>query len=246
MKSNTKRKSSIGIGAALILMAMKCMAYIWVIISLLVLIVGGFMVVKLIGVAHEVLPDQTGRTNHATIYIDPPPPTNNQSQAVTPAVEQTGQQVMAQSDQQSAPSGFALQYGLSLPTSTNEGLVPWVFAGTKIPTTNSPMDIRGNIIPNVLVSSSGEYSFTFTINGYTFAIDMLPGNVDFEGLDNNWNLPTNTVVILRTTNMVTWTPIFTNSSCGINQVQTFIDPDPPLGPTAFYKTAYIGGPTNQP
>ncbi len=115
---------------------------------------------------------------------------------------------------------FTVQYGLSLE------LVPWASSGS-----NFTQSAEGDITYIQNDETNAEYTVVMP-SGWTF---HSYNRADTEDAEFDWRetIQPSTVVIFRSTNLTDWSGIFTNSACGRNTVETYVDRDAP--PTkAFY------------
>lgn len=215
------------------LVANLARAFIAIIIGILVLVVGAFVIYKLIRLIHQVLPSNPPPPT--------PPPTNNVVQIWESPGDGTSWPIViippivpGAIKSLSDSTTFSLLYGVSFnPFGYGD---PWTESGVTMSTSNCATRTSGawELINNdhedkVMVTEGDTmvtYDFDVVNNTYTTS-DSRP-------------IPTNTipVVIERTTNFVVWVPIFTNTACDYNTVNGFTDSDAPI-PWSFYRIKYM-------
>lgn len=221
MKMNKKKALPIML---LALLYKKALAYIWLVIGILVLVVGLYIAYKLNQLIKRVLPDtppdQTNNvtrvwltdSNYSGWVYDDSPLASGSSLSEEPLVL-AGEAV--------AVAPFSLQYGLSS-ISTN-GPNGWVASGTSIETVQFSDSVGTNL---------DNYSFTMTGYGQAFRIACSNGVYNTEVLDVNNS--TYQVRIERSTNLINWDPVFTNSAVGVYSVENYMDTNAPPA-QGFYR-----------
>jgi hypothetical protein len=134
-----------------------------------------------------------------------------------------------------ATNGFTVYYGLTF--DMNQNKTPWVGVAPSPVGSNTPTTLTtstNSVAVNTSYPTDNSVYLTVSVGGLTwcfFSSDLASGNY-------TWYFVTNqTAVIERTTNMVHWTPIFTNH-IGLNTVESFTDPDPAPPAAAFYRLQY--------
>lgn len=139
---------------------------------------------------------------------------------------------LAMVEQQTLPSCCSppFQYGLDV------FCTPWVSANTN----PAPLIMTQDIINN-----TNEYCVAVTVGNMTMFYDTT--NVDSADTNGDTcclvtNLP-NTVLIERTTAFVSWVPIFTNSQMTAGTALSFVDSNAPPD-HAFYRSAISGSTGN--
>lgn len=200
------------------------LAYIWLVIALLVLIVGIIIIVKLAQLIKRVLPDTThkdvfrlmqedGAGNYWWVYDNSGDSANIQSQAA---------------DSPPTTASFSLNYMM------DSNGVAQVFVGL------STNDVT---ISEASAIDESNYTYRVTGEGQDMHVTYVDGVPHTESLS-----PTNTVTITYTniveisTNLADWNPIATNADVPIYTHENFVDTDPPATAKFYRIRALI--PTN--
>jgi len=118
---------------------------------------------------------------------------------------------------------YTITYGFT------NGLQPWLTGNRSTTGTN---DYWYGCAINYLTANSDQLAFGVTVNGKQLFFNTSTDIADTNVIVNT--LPTQPVVIERSTNLLTWQPIFTNF-IATNTVSQFTDSNtPPI--QAFYRT----------
>ena len=211
--SNKKRASL----AVWFVIALTVAAWVLVVIAIFIVLAGaGYVYYK---VARTVT-SLTSNINKTTIAYA----TDPLSQVIFPATDQ-----MIQNLSVGSSKTFTFHYGVGLKSP---------ILGTNCLISVNPIDVlwqtpdglATNV--NVLINTPQEYAFSIVEpNGQVFTWDY---NAQNGQLYNQYT--SNTVVIEKTTDLVNWTPIFTNTGCGIGDDNIFTDSNASQN-AAFYRLA---------
>jgi hypothetical protein len=102
----------------------------------------------------------------------------------------------------------------------------WVSAGTNLTQTTTNLSSQ---MVYCFQNDSNLFDFVYSCGGMLVRVTFN---------ENNGTITTNgeNIVIESSTNFEDWTPIFTNSNCQIDWVNTYMDTN--AFPKAFYRAAY--------
>ena len=229
-----KKLKGASVGLLVMLIAKIAKAWAMLVVGIMVILFGAFVIYKLFELMHHVFPPNP----------PPEPPGSNityiwtvvNTPVVMPSVVK---KQLAEIEPEPPPSGWTVQYGIPLLTCTNSGYclnylntnnVPWIMAGS-----NLSQSVDG--VYSMIIQDTNESLFTQDSEGCTFIVDdAYPDG----GADNatNWQTWPHTVVIQVSTDLFTWTPVFTNPAVGLNTVETWTDTNEPPGPSYFYRAFY--------
>lgn len=192
----------------------------------LFLAVGATIVWYIAKLAQRLLPNEPGITtnnviNWSTNTTDNPPSPLPFPPPNTNPVSTNGAGI-------AFATNFTVQYGLSDAASVGV-LLPWCSPGT-----NLTQSVDG--VANTVVSIDGLLWISVGYSGSTLeeVISDSGGNATTE-FETNW--PSQTVLLLRSTNLIEWEPVYTNAACGVDTVEQWTDTNCPPD-AAFYSVKY--------
>jgi len=208
----------------LALLYKKALAYIWIVIGIVVLIVGLYIAYELNKFIKRVLQD------------DPPTQTNNVTRVWLTKSNYDGwvydnsplasgsslSETLTLESEVAAPASFNMQYMLT--GINSNGPVGWQSCGTNLP--------GGVVFGNSVVIDPQNYSFTITEYGQVISVRCIDGVYSSELVDEN--MSTYRVVVERSSDLQVWQPVFTNEACGVYTVQDYMDTNAPPA-QGFYR-----------
>ena len=219
MKKESRLKKRLA--ALLALIAGKAFAFIWIVIAILVLVVGLFVIIKLVQLIKRVLPDDPRKGAVLRIFQD----SEDEQSIVRTIYDNSGDvgNIQPEDDGSPATASFSINYML------DSNKVAQVVIGPSTDAVN---------ISEVSGTDEDNYSCRITGEGQDVRFVVQDGVVtSFEFLSpTNESDMTNMYqpVIERSTNMLDWTAIGTNDSVNTYTVQDFTDTDAPPA-NAFYR-----------
>jgi hypothetical protein len=223
--ATAKKKSLVGLLTAVWTIAK---AFIWIVIGILVLVVGAYVVYKLIEVAR--------------LYLKPPASNKNTTWYATN--QGTTNQNIAHVE--FLPAGkletnvdvatFTFQYGLSDVNSDVDSDLgygtyqPWIVPGSNYVDTST-----GGSVGTLGTATNQYYGVVINLGNTVEEIVYDTSDPDLaEVYYNSESGPISPVIIQRTTDLENWTAIFTNSGCWNDVTYTCTDSNAPPG-AAFYR-----------
>ena len=227
MKTNKKRALP---AMLLALLYKKALAYIWLVIGIVVLVVGLYIAYELNKFIKRVLQD------------DPPTQTNNVTRVWLTTSNYDGwvydnsplassasaSEVLTLGSEVATLVSFNMQYMLT--GINSNGPVGLQICGTNLP---------GVVFGNSIVIDPQNYSFTITEYGQVISVRCIDGVYSSELLDENMN--TYRVIVERSSDLQVWQPVFTNEACGVYTVQDYMDTNAPVG-QGFYRLSIAPNP----
>ncbi len=202
---------------------------IWVVICLLCVLIGGFMVWKILDMLKTLFPptDKDGNpiTNNVTqVHYPDWYYTNHPSALVSKGLTLLSSEVALAPNNATGGNSFIVQYGISIE------MLPWMS-----PKSNYVQSVDGDV--NYIQNDRTNLESTIVTGGWT-QHTYNRANTNDTSFDWTKSLPPNIVVLQCTTNFIDWWDIYTNDLCGVNTVETHVHGNAPPG-SAFYRAVII-------
>lgn len=181
---------------------------IQLIIAILIIIIGAIIIYKLARLIHKVIPPPGTNTVSVGYQVEYGQP----SLVYHPAAQTFPPVTMP-------TNGFTFSYGC-----WNSNIC-WATTTNPVPQTNGQVA--------VIINTPSEFAVAINMNGYEQFL-AYDGNTGAE-LENSSN-GVCSMVIEKSTDLVNWSPIYTNDNCTPGAVQTYTDTNS-VEPQAFYRAA---------